>query len=207
MENKSTYVLFLVVIISLFLFFPLNSNAIQRAPTESEMNLLPKYCAVKYKYEHRKTPEVKYWKKTLGDNYGDIHHYCNGLNFINRAYKSKSLGERKDWVNKAIGEISYVIKAAKPGFPLLPELYLNRGKAYELKGELVEATKDYKKSIETKPDYSKAYVYYFDLLFERQKDYAQAEKVLEEGLKKSPKSKALKRRWKRLKKATDMKKE
>ena len=68
---------------------PVVAQTLDHSPTPLELKLLPVYCQVRWKYgDDRKSPVVQRWRSILGDDYEDIHHYCLGLNYVNRANRS-----------------------------------------------------------------------------------------------------------------------
>lgn len=45
-------------------------------PTDYEMNFLPSYCKVRFKYDmNQKNPLVRKWLNILGRGYGAVHHH------------------------------------------------------------------------------------------------------------------------------------
>lgn len=136
------------------------------------------------------------WSEVLGDDMMHLHHYCQGLVHLARGernYKDRRAG----WARNALDSFNYVLKAAKPNSFLLPDIYINKGKAYLLskKDSLAEA--EFSKAIELKPDYVPAYAALADYYVNaRQRD--KAFQVVEAGLKQSPDSRALRRRYQEL---------
>lgn len=53
-----------------------NFNILPAKPTDLEMNFLPSYCEVKFKYGmNRKNPLVRKWLNILGDDFVHVHHH------------------------------------------------------------------------------------------------------------------------------------
>lgn len=166
------------------------------SPSAVELSMLPPYCKVRTeKGLDRADPTVRRWFDLLGPNYLDIHHHCMGLNYINRAMKNDE--HMKFYQRSAIGNFEYMIKAAKPGFVLLPDAHIERGRVLEMTDRKGKAIADYEKAIQLKPDYPRAYSVLIDLYMTLgRKD--EARKVIDRGLKQIPNSKSLRRRAKKL---------
>lgn len=168
------------------------------APSGAEFATLPPYC--KQKGEQFFDPIAnQMWSDTFGkENWLHMHHYCYGLNYlVNRYYKGRTPQDRAWMLGEAVSNISYTLQRATLGFPLLPEMHLNRGKAYRLLGRGPEAISDWLKATALNPEYVAAYI----ALADYYSDLKQADKALEmasEGLRHVPASKALQRRYQEL---------
>lgn len=94
-----------------------NAHAVKPfAPTAREIKMLPSYCAARLGEDKN---AQKLWRERLGRNiYDHIHHYCFGLNFMNRARFETSPQDRKHYLNNAINNFDYVIARWDPGFQL-----------------------------------------------------------------------------------------
>lgn len=159
-------------------------------PKDSELSALPQYCTAKL----RKTPEAKVWAAKLGAGFGHTHHYCNGLNKINRYYKATSQYDQKFYLGEAVLEFEYMIKHAAPTYSLMPEVYLNRGFALSKLHRDGEAIADLMKALELTPESPRIYATIADFYANRKMtDNALA--TVTEGLKHVPKSKMLQRRY------------
>lgn len=166
-------------------------------PSGAEFASLPPYC--KAKVEHPDPVENKIWSDKFGnDNWLHMHHYCFGLNYlINRYYRASTPEDRSFMLGAAVNNISYTIKAAKPGFVLQPEMHFNRGKALRLLGRGPEAVSDWFKATTLNPEYVAAYIALADYYSEyKQKD--KALEIVSEGLRHVPASKGLQRRYQEL---------
>jgi len=117
-------------------------------PSDSEMALLPPYCAARF---NEKSPAFSAWKETLGPDFIHIHHYCAGLNFVARAYRQISADGRKGTLGAAIREMDYVLEHAQQGFTLRPDILMNRAIALSMLGRDAEAVGDLQKAIELNP--------------------------------------------------------
>lgn len=165
-------------------------------PTDEEIRYLPKYCKAKLRYNNKHPESIK-WKSVIGPNYIDVHHYCNALASLVRANRFDN--NRGYYLQGVLTELTYMIKAAKPGFVLLPEILVKRGKTFQIQKKMSEALSDYTNAIKLKPSYSPAYAALSDLHRELG-EIKKAHDTLERGLKKSPNSKMLKRRLHKLNK-------
>lgn len=173
-------------------------------PSAAELRLLPPYCKVRLTQgTNRKNPEVTKWIRALGPSYVDIHHYCIGLNLLNRANNTFG-GSKQDLAHKlrgAIGNFDYVLDRASPGFALLPEIHLNRARAFRKGGRPHDAATDLDRALELKPDYAAGYAELSDL-YRQTGEHDRARKVLEQGLAMKPESRALRIRLAKLSQAT-----
>jgi len=152
-------------------------------PTAQELNSLPPYCRAKFERQHEEV-----WKQTLGHDYMHIHHYCAGLNFLNRYYRNHDNAQFK--LGRVVGEMGYMIDKSSPSFSLLPDIYLTRGKAFMLLKRTQEGTADIFKALELNPKLLHAYLALIDFyrglnVRDKALDYAV------EGLRHLPDSKYL----------------
>ncbi|HEX7972167.1 MAG TPA: tetratricopeptide repeat protein [Thiobacillus sp.] len=163
--------------------------------TPDEIAVLPAYCDAKM---GRRTPEsVSFWQEKMGHaNWIHIHHYCGGLIELNRYYRS-STGRKKANLHNAVNEFTGMVNAFTPDFFLLPEAYLNRGKAHKFMGRDAEAVNDFLKAIEINPRLAPASLELADLYVKSGKK-GEALAVLRKGLEQSPSTKSLRRRYQEL---------
>lgn len=173
------------------------SMAISPAPSGAEYATLPPYCKVKV--ENPDPVANKIWSdKFGGENWGSMHHYCYGLNYlINRYYRARTPQDRAWMLGEAVSNISYTLKAATPGFTLLPEMHFNRGKALHLLGRDPEAISDWLKAKILNPEYVATYIALADYYAEI-KQQGKALEIISEGLRHVPASKGLQRRYQEL---------
>ncbi len=189
------------VVMEIYALHPVMAGEMDRDLSLAELRVLPGYCQVKWKYgENRNAPEVQKWVSILGEDYVHIHHYCLGLNFVNRA--NRSFGNQSDTtylLRKAEGNLIYVVKHTKESLVLLPEVYVQLGKVYVRQGKGGEAGAQFQKAIKLRDDYSPGYAALSDM-YKGNNNRAEALRVVEEGLKHAPDSKSLKRRLQELSK-------
>ena len=161
-------------------------------PSASEMALLPEYCKARFTDQH--SPQYQAWTQRVGPKFLSIHHYCAGLNYINRYQRLVNDEKRGYYLSRAVPEIDYVAKNMPADFVLAGEIYLNRGIAYKLMGNNAAAARDFMKALERDPKQARAYLY----LSEIQMKSGSKDKALELvsiGLKRAPGSKALQRKY------------
>lgn len=163
--------------------------------TPDDIAMLPAYCDAKM---GRRTPEaVSFWQGQMGhNNWIHIHHYCGGLIELNRYYSS-STGRKKANLHNAVKEFTGMINAFSSDFYLLPEVYLNRGKAFKFMGRDSQALSDFMKALELNPRLAPASIDLADLYAKSGKK-EQALSVLKEGLEHSPTTNSLRRRYQEL---------
>jgi uncharacterized protein YchJ len=88
-------------------------------PTDTELMMLPPYCHAKIKGDANAR---KMWSSQMGaDIFLHIHHYCYGLNFMNRHMLILDEKERSFLAARAISNFDYVIQRWPPSFPLTIE--------------------------------------------------------------------------------------
>lgn len=159
----------------------------------AEMQRMPPYCQVKWNSAPT-SPEWKSWRGQIGTNYIDLHHYCAGLNFMNRYWAARNAGDRGFYLQNAMNNFDYMVKAEKPDFALRAELYSNRGEVFKLMGKPGEAVKDFNHALSINPRIVKVYLQIADLHVAG-KSTARALETVTEGLRHLPDSTALQRRY------------
>ena len=164
------------------------------APTPAEMATLPPYCAAKF--DEGKNPELaKTWRSTMGWEFMHIHHYCAGLNFVNRAAGMTSANkDRQGVLQQALRNFDYMLTNTPPDFYLRPEILMNRGIALSMLNRTGEAVGDLLKSIEANPKQPRAYMTLADM-YDKQRNRAKALETVTEGLRHNPDTKSLQRRY------------
>jgi tetratricopeptide (TPR) repeat protein len=178
----------------------------QRPPnvTAGELALLPEYCpdtqGFNYgdQYGGNMSPRAPQWVALMGQTFWHHHHYCWGLVKMQRA-RRPGIGNdrRRGGFIDAIGDFDYVIRKAPPDFPILPELYLRMGEAYEELGEIDNSLQSFAQSAKYKRDYWPAYVA-AARVFERANLKARALGQLAEGLRYLPDEERLRAPYVRL---------
>ena len=165
------------------------------------MGLLPSLDAVA---EYGATPQeaamckVMVWDRADPADHGNwmhMHHYCDCLRFISRAYSA--IG---DWkavqgnVQRALQNCDYVLKATAPDFYMRAEVHLQKGKALRLGRQENKAVGEFMEAIKGNPKLDQAYVGLADIQAGNKKS-GEALKTVTEGLRHAPDSKPLQRRY------------
>lgn len=165
-------------------------------PTDAEIASLPQYCYVKLRLKPD-DPQWQMWTSRMVAGFGNSHHYCQGLNNINRYYKASSNYDRNYYLGVAAGEIGYMIEHTAANGSLIPEAYMNRGFAYAKLHKDGEALKDFMKSLELNPRLPQTYSMIANF-YEERKMQNKALEYITEGLKYIPNNKTLQRRYLKL---------
>ncbi|MBP8277502.1 MAG: hypothetical protein KAX55_11485 [Propionivibrio sp.] len=118
------------------------------APSEAELANLPPFCVRKLK--NQMTPQE-------GAMYPSVHHYCFGLNFINRAARARDANSRSFNLTSAKGEINYTIRASPKDHWLLPQLYTDLGRTHLKLKEADQAIRAFSQALNVNNAYEPAY--------------------------------------------------
>lgn len=160
-------------------------------PSPAEMAALPPYCAARF---NEGSEPFKTWRANMGGDFIHIHHYCAGLNFLNRSYGMASAKDRQGTLGGAVREFDYVLSHASPDFYLRAEILMNRGVALSQLKRPGEAIANLTQAIEKSPDLPRAYMTLADI-YDAQKQRAKALETVTEGLRHSPGTRSLQRRY------------
>lgn len=114
------------VIFAIFLNVAFAQPKVQFAPTQNELAMLPEPCRVILKGGSFAAAYPD-WHRGLAR-----HHYCFGLNFMNRAGFSLDKSEKKFNLQSAVGEFEYVIVHAPPSSPDLQEVKMRKSMAEQM---------------------------------------------------------------------------
>ena len=161
-------------------------------PTSAEMPRMPEYC--KAKFAGPQSPAYQMWEQRIGPKFGGLHHYCAGVNNINRYLYRVSDPKRGYYLSRAVPEINYSASNMPPGFVLAGDMYFNRGKAYQLMGKTAEAIGDYNRAIRSQPNHVLAYLALASLQ-EKSGNKGEALAVVSEGLRHAPANTALQKKY------------
>lgn len=89
------------------------------SPTDSELALLPQACHARLrggKEEHAA------WRQKIGrGNFDHLHHYCFALNYINRARFTFDKKAKRYFLQRADGNLDYVLRHWPQNSPLRPD--------------------------------------------------------------------------------------
>jgi hypothetical protein len=89
------------------------------SPTDTELMMLPPYCHARLKGDAN---TKKMWGNQMGnDIFVHLHHYCFGLNFMNRIMFSMDDKEKAFLAKRAASNFDYVIQRWPPSHPLAME--------------------------------------------------------------------------------------
>lgn len=180
-----------------FVVLGLNAISVQAlepwVPTDTEMMSLPPFCKVKMKAGPG-SEEYKQWESMLGPDFMHTHHYCAGLNFINRFYRAKSELDKGFNIGSAKNNLQYMVDHAAPTYSLMPDVYLNLGIVNVLGGEPAKAITHFEKAISLNPRVARPYGELANI-YEKLKDRARALDVVSGGLRHNPDAKGLQRRY------------
>ncbi len=185
-----------ILLLSIFCF-PLVASAIGNfKPTASELRLLPEYCKPRATGwgDDIKDPRVKRWYAIFGGDWRHLHHYCKGLDHINKG--NSLIANRIFHYNRAIGEFAYCLRRAESGeykSILLPLLYTKTGDAYVGLDNKPVAERYYRKSINKSPKSISAYKRLVTLLI-RSNRFKEAKLTNDQGLNRFSKNKFFKRK-------------
>jgi tetratricopeptide (TPR) repeat protein len=160
-------------------------------PSPAEMAALPPYCAARF---DENSAAFKTWRATMGSDFIHVHHYCAGLNFLNRAYGISSAKDRQGTLAGAVRNFDYVLTHTQPTFYLRADALMNRGIASSLMQKQAEAMQNLKQALEMNPKLVRAYVALADL-YEKQKNRGKALDTVSEGLRQNPDTRSLQRRY------------
>ncbi|MBI3772186.1 MAG: tetratricopeptide repeat protein [Gammaproteobacteria bacterium] len=170
--------------------------------TREELAMMPPYCTAFYGKEVGLPESVTApLNSTIPAGCPSLHHYCDGLKAMIRVDRNRT--ESGFWLEASVRAFQSVLQGDWwASCPLRPEAYVNIGKAQLLQsrrtgGSSGEAVTNLMKALELKPDYVPAY-YALGDFYSDMGDQKKALSVVEDGLRYSPKSKGLLRRFKAL---------
>lgn len=126
-------------------------------------------------------------------NWGHMHHFCDCVRFINRAYSLQG-NKKRESLGVAIGGCDYVLSHTRPDFYMRPEVHLQKGKALSLLGQDGKATNEFMEAIKGNPKLAQAYVELADIQA-RNKNPSESLKTVSDGLRHNPGTKSLQRRY------------
>lgn len=170
----------------------ISSHALEPwVPTDKEMASLPAFCKARF---NEGSPEYKYWASALGKDYGHTHHYCAGINFLNRYYRARSKQGKSFNLNNAQTNFEYMVSHAAPSYSLMPDVHSNLGKVFSLKNQPAQAITHLNKAVELNPRQPRAYGMLADF-YSGIKQPAKALEIITDGLRHNPGTKSLQRRY------------
>jgi len=193
-KKNTIYLVFLSVLLN-------TGNVLAGYPkTDADYMLLPPFC--KARASGDKSLNYKNWAKKLGRDFLHTHHYCAALNTLRQARlmfpKNKSQQQdKKGTLSFIFNNIQYMEDHAKPTYVLFPHIYTTKAEAYLEAKQTTKAIEYFNKAINANKKFTKPYALLSDYYL-RIKNKKDALSILEDGLKHSPKSRALNKRIKKL---------
>lgn len=127
-----------------------------------------------------------------------FHHYCWGLLDKHRAFAATQASSRAFLVKTWRGEMEYIINwtaKEKINWRYLPLIYKEIAETYLQEKDYPNALRSANKSVELDAEFTAGYVLIADI-YEQTKQREKALAAVTEGLKRTPTSKALQRRYK-----------
>lgn len=154
-------------------------------PTPDELSKLPAFCARRLSGAMSQE-EMK--------NYPNIHHYCLGLNFANRATRKRTAQSRGYNLQNARDNINYTLRTLPPKHWLRPQVCLDLARVLVQLKEEGEAMRCLTQAIEQNPAFEPAY---FPLIegFKRSGSASSALDIARLGLQHLPNSQYLKKAY------------
>lgn len=161
----------------------------QHLPTDAELLSLPGFCKVKLRESG--TPQERSLVAQFGrGNWIHLHHYCNGINYYNRAKRARKAQDRSYYLNVARGNLDYVVQHTLQDFYLRPHVYVELGNVYQDQGNVSEAVRYFEKAIEFDGKYYPAYSALIET-FRKMGDRSAALNIATKGVRNLPENKAL----------------
>lgn len=102
------FVIVVCVVMSMWLSSALASTRLPFKPTPAELQALPDYC--KARLSGDKSSQQRWVQQFGKDNFLHFHHYCVGLNYVNRVRVSFGSKHKKHYIETALGEFKYVLR-------------------------------------------------------------------------------------------------
>ena len=128
-------------------------------------------------------------------DWGHMHHYCYALGFQSRALKSMARPtEFRSNIEQALDNFNYVLSHVSPGFYMLPEVMIEKGRTLQLAKRTTEATALFTEALILNPNLTAGYVALADQLSDTG-NKSGALLVVKNGLQHVPDSRALQRRY------------
>ena len=124
-----------------------------------------------------------------------MHHYCDGLRFLDRAYSAMSNKQHMQfYLKESIDGFDYVLRSVQDSYVMRGEVHFGKARALKLMGRNAQAVAEFYKALSHKFDTPAVY----QALADYHQETGNKPKALEmvtEGLGRNPDSKGLKRRY------------
>ncbi|MBW8371327.1 MAG: hypothetical protein K0M66_10190 [Thiobacillus sp.] len=183
MKHSAKYLLILIGMLS-------QVSSVMAAPSKAGLAALPPYCEAR---KNAGSESFRSWRSSMGGDFNHIHHYCNGLDLLNRARGSYS-SKNSEMLSAVVREFDYVLSHASPGFYMRSEILMNRGVALSMMKRNGEAVSNLLKSIELDAKQPRAYMTLADV-YDKMKNRGKALETVTDGLRHNPDTKSLQRRY------------
>lgn len=124
-----------------------------------------------------------------------MHHYCDGLRFIDRAYAA--MGNKRDmqyYLKESIGGFDYVLRSVQDSYVMRGEVHFGKARALMLMDKNAQAVAEFHKALSHKFDTPAVYQALADY-YRGAGNNQKAMEMVTEGLGRNPDSKGLKRRY------------
>jgi len=171
--------------------------------TQTEMSLLPQYCADAQTFngwgqsEYNRSPNAPKWLALMGNGFWTMHHYCWALIRLGRIKSNTPPVIQTGHREAALGDLYFVVKNTPPDFIMLPEIYTKIGEVDLALRRITDASEAFARARDLKPDYWPAYSHWAEyLMLTGQK--AKAREVLEAGLANAPSNATLQSMYREL---------
>jgi len=127
MPTKLFNTIFLMLIFGVYAVEPQAQILKSRPTDQAEIQLLPRYCQMRFSDKYQQVD--KQTRRNFDRQFPEIHHHCNGLNWMKRAQSTTNKKHRKFYLKRAINEFDYGLKKWKPNHPLRQEAQMNKMQA------------------------------------------------------------------------------
>jgi len=161
-------------------------------PDAQELKSLPPFCTPKILNN-----DPAHVGAQFGEGWGHMHHYCYGLNFINRYYRSRDAAFKKFSLKNAIGNFDYMLDHTSENYFMRGQFLLEKGRVMILMGNKPQGLGEVLRALSYDPTLEAGYRFLADYYSELGKK-DEALKWATTGLKHIPGSKSLQRRYKEL---------
>ena len=94
-----------------------NKALLWAPPTPKELKMLPPYCYARIGPADQATRNS--WEQQMGKQiFLHLHHYCTGMNYMNRARLEMDTQRKNFYLQRASSELDYVIARWPPTYTL-----------------------------------------------------------------------------------------
>lgn len=127
-----------------------------------------------------------------------MHHYCNGLRFLDRAYASMTNKiDMAHYLAVAINNFNYVLENTQENYYMRGEVHVNKARALRLAGKKGEAAAEFANALRYELAAPDAYQALSDHYLETG-NKTKALEIVTEGLRRNPGVRGLERRYTKL---------